>query len=65
MKRLLLIITASVLTGCGTYGEPLWLAAIYNSNDPCQTGKANYCGASSNRVYIYNNSGQQSGYVKR
>ena len=75
MKKLLLIITASVLAGCAT--PPRWLAAMYDSNDPCQNyyKQANYqppswCGASNNRVYIYstprgNGAGNPVGYVNR
>ena len=82
MKLFLLTLTSCILTGCGAYGEPLLLARIYDNNDPCQpqnirgaTAKEraanmpSFCGASSNRQYIYTTPqnqavGAPSGYVK-
>ncbi len=37
MKLVLLMIIACILGGCGTYGEPLLLARMYDSQDPCQS----------------------------
>jgi len=37
MKLVLLIVISIVLTGCGTYGEPLLLAQMYDRQDPCQS----------------------------
>lgn len=75
MKTFLLTITCCILGGCGTYGEPLFLAAIYDNNDPCQRQnwvngqQPRYCGAGSSRTYIYTTPhqapiGTQSGYLK-
>ena len=36
MKTLLLAL-ALTLTGCGQYGEPIWLAQMYDNQDPCQS----------------------------
>ena len=52
MKALLIILTTLLLTGCGAYGEPLWLARIADANDPCQIKYQGYrppsfCGAAS------------------
>ena len=76
-KLFLLSITCCVLGGCGTYGEPLFLARMYDASDPCQLQNipgANidekiarmprFCGASGGRTYIYTNSGQRNGYIK-
>lgn len=59
MKYLAMILAALVLTGCGTYGEPLLLSRIYDRADPCQSQNAvdgktpNWCGASGNQnLYI-------------
>lgn len=57
-----------VLTGCAQ--PPRLLAEIYNSNDPCQlrNNGGNYpsfCGASGNRITVYNNRDKAIGYVKQ
>lgn len=75
MKLFLLIITSCILTGCGTYGEPLFLAAIYDRADGCQRQNnggnyPSYCGASGSRTYIYStahqgSAGIQQGYLKK
>ena len=74
MKTFLLIITSCILGGCGTYGEPLFLAAIYDRADGCQRQNnggnyPSYCGAGGNRTSIYANRawapiGNQVGYIK-
>jgi hypothetical protein len=70
MKRLMLIVTLSVinLTGCAG------VARFYDQQDPCQTraelGRApGYqmpatCGASGHRTTIYDNQGRRLGYIK-
>lgn len=69
-KILLTTLLGVTLTGCGTYGEPLWLAKIYDNADQCQRDPyISYCGASGSRTYIYttphwNAIGNQAGYVK-
>ena len=75
MKNILLILITASLTGCGTYGEPLFLAAMYDRADPCQrqNNGGNYpsfCGASNSRTYIYTtahqgSAGIQTGYFKK
>lgn len=76
MKTFLLITIACCLGGCGTYGEPLFLAKMFDSADTCQRQnwpngrEPSYCGASSGRTYIYatpNQSGvgRQVGYIKK
>ena len=37
MKTFLLIATCCILGGCGQYGEPIWLAQLYDRQDPCQS----------------------------
>lgn len=64
-----------MLSGCGTNGTPLFLAAIYDRNDHCQLrnnggNQPSYCGASDSRTYIYTtahqgSAGIQSGYFKK
>jgi hypothetical protein len=61
-----------LLTGCGTYGEPLFLARIYDSADHCQRQpQLSYCGAGSRgRATIYatptgNPIGAPIGYTKK
>lgn len=76
MKLFLLSLTCCVLGGCGTYGEPLFLARMYDRADPCQrqNNGGNYpsfCGAgSSGRTVIYatptnNPLGAPVGYTKK
>lgn len=72
--KYLAIILALALTGCGSMGEPLFLAAIYDRADGCQRQNnhgnyPSYCGAGSNRTNIYANRawapiGNQVGYIK-
>ena len=51
MKTLILALTL-VLTGCGTYGEPLFLAKLYDNADRCQRDPyLSWCGAGSGTVY--------------
>ena len=65
------ILLAVLLTGCAT--PPRWLAAHYNSQDPCQNAKTmpDWCGAgSSGRTTIYSTPNQQPlgapiGYIKK
>lgn len=65
-SRLLLLLLCCTLGGCGAYGEPLFLAKMYNANDPCQrTPMPDWCGASKGRVTIYNTQGQAQGYIKK
>jgi hypothetical protein len=77
MKTIATLAVAIILTGCGTYGEPLLLARFYDSQDPCQlqnirgttldekvANMPSWCGASSGRKYIYNNQGARMGYIK-
>ena len=53
--KLINILAVLALTGCGTYGEPLFLAQMYDRNDGCQQqnwhrygGRApTWCGAGS------------------
>ena len=72
MKLLVSVCLLAVLSGCGTYGEPLLLSAMFDSQDPCQSRnrgadyqKPNWCGASANRAYIYNRQAYPVGYVQR
>jgi len=73
LRGLAVISVVLTLTGCGTYGEPLLLAAMFDNADHCQQqnwhrngGKApEYCGASRNRAYIYTPQGNQIGYTKK
>ena len=75
MRILATLAVASILTGCGTYGEPLILAAWYDSRDPCQsqnykTAPPSFCGASSARTVIYSTPrgepiGAAIGYTKK
>jgi len=65
-KMIKIIVSVCLLTtlvGCASY---------WDANDPCQTRnrpvgyqKPNFCGASDNRVNIYNNGGNIIGYMKR
>lgn len=51
MKMLLALAVTLVLTGCGAYGEPLWLARIADAQDPCQRpNKPSFCGAASGKT---------------
>jgi hypothetical protein len=53
MKTVIALITALTLTGCGTYGEPLLLAQMFDRNDPCQRSPMpQWCGASAG-VTVY------------
>lgn len=46
MKTLLALLATLAVTGCGTYGEPLLLAKMFDSADPCQKNPyISYCGA--------------------
>lgn len=58
MKKLIVLILALQLIGCGAYGTPLLLASMYDNADPCQTKNraANYkmpefCGKGSGTIY--------------
>jgi len=59
------------LSGCGTYGEPLFLARMYDSADTCQRNPhTHFCGASKGRTVIYATPngapvGNPIGYVKK
>ena len=71
MKKIMILATAFTLTGCGTYGEPLLLAAWYDSRDPCQKQNygnnppPNFCGATSGRTWIYPKNGPAIGYISK
>jgi hypothetical protein len=72
MRTLLLSLTACILGGCGTYGEPLFLARMYDSADHCQRfPQPSYCGAGTRgRTTIYatptnNPIGAPIGYTKK
>lgn len=75
MKTIATLAVAVILSGCGTYGEPLLLARIYDRNDPCQSQNYNikppsFCGASSGRTVIYSTPrgepiGAAIGYIKK
>jgi hypothetical protein len=58
MKSLMVVISLA-LAGCGTYGEPLLLARMFDAQDPCQRQNnggryPSFCGAgSSGRTVIY------------
>jgi hypothetical protein len=75
--KILILLVAVALTGCGTNGEPLLLARFYDAQDPCQLqnirgatiddkikNMPSWCGVSSGRKYIYNNQGARVGYTK-
>lgn len=70
MKTVALLISLTLM-GCAT--APRWLAAHYNSQDPCQNAKTmpDWCGAgSSGRTTIYSTPNQQPigapiGYIKK
>lgn len=50
--KTLIILSVVLLTGCGTYGEPLLLAKLYDNADRCQRDPyLSWCGAGSGRVY--------------
>lgn len=52
MDKLIVIALVSQLTGCGAYGTPLILAAIYNNADKCQKDPTiEYCGKGSGTIY--------------
>jgi hypothetical protein len=70
MRTIATLAVAVILSGCGTYGEPLLLARIYDAQDPCQVknngGKyPSWCGATSGRQTIYTNRGAPVGYVQK
>lgn len=76
MIKTLTVVTALMLTGCGTYGEPLILARMFDSADPCQLRNnggnyPSYCGrGSAGRTTIYatptnNPIGAEVGYTKK
>jgi hypothetical protein len=62
----------TTLAGCAQ--PPVWLAQHFDQQDPCQSraelGRPagyqipTWCGASTNRTYIYNTSNQKIGYIK-
>lgn len=69
MKTLMAGILTLALTGCAT--PPQWLAAYFDSQDPCQNVRAmpSWCGAASGRTVIYSTPhqgplGAQIGYTK-
>jgi len=70
MMRTAILILSLAVSGCGTYGEPLFLARMYDSADPCQRQPMpSWCGAASGRTVIYatpNNNpiGAPVGYIK-
>lgn len=68
--KLIILLTTVLLTGCGTYGEPLFLSAMYNAGDHCQRAnwpngiEPRYCGGArgaGGAVYV---NGQYQGRVK-
>lgn len=76
MRKLLCATVVLALTGCANVNgvmTPTWLGAYYDRQDLCQTRNhggdisrlPSYCGASGNRVNIYNNGNSIIGYTKR
>jgi hypothetical protein len=68
MKLIIALLAFTALSGCGLHGEPILLARMYDSQDPCQLKNnggryPSFCGASNNRAYIYDNQNQQIGYT--
>lgn len=59
MRSLVTVALTVMLTACGAYGEPIFLARMYDANDPCQVKNNNYkfpewCGAGSRgRTTVY------------
>jgi hypothetical protein len=58
--KLLLLALALTLTGCGQYGEPIWLAQMYDSRDPCQSRNWRENGGHMDLTNVPR--GKQSGY---
>lgn len=67
------LVIALALSGCSST-PPRFLANAYNNMDPCQEmrperaegyQRPSWCGAASNRIYVYSNSGQPQGYLKK
>lgn len=69
MNKLWLILIVSNLVGCGHQplaGKMAWFGDYWDAQDPCQRSPMpDFCGASSGRTVIYNNSGQAVGYIRR
>lgn len=77
--KLLLLALPILLTGCGTYGEPLLLSSYYRWKDPCITTQypgdtpearakhvPEYCGGSRRGPgYIYTRDGQWQAYISQ
>jgi hypothetical protein len=64
--KISIVLTAILLTGCGTHGTPLMLAKMYNSTDPCQRAQIpSWCGAGSGKAYIYDMNNNKIGYAKK
>ena len=68
--KIFICLIAVLVTGCAV--PPRWLAAHYNSQDPCQSAKTmpDWCGAGGGRAVIYTTPhqaplGYQSGYIKK
>lgn len=58
-----MLIAVLFLSGCST------VANHFNQQDPClqaalhNTSMPSWCGASNNRIYIYDQSGQRQAYI--
>lgn len=68
--RIIVLVMALTVTGCGTYGEPLILSSFYDRQDPCQLKNnqgryPRFCGATSGRETIYTQRGEPIGYVQK
>lgn len=77
--NLIAISTVILLTGCGTYGEPLMLSSYYRAKDPCITTHykgdspearasqvPSWCGGSRRGPgYVYDRDGVWRAYVNQ
>lgn len=68
-KSVLVAIATLLISGCAH--PPAIVAAWYDSQDACQSrGRADYrypawCGAASDRSYIYTNGSRRVGYIAK
>lgn len=67
--KLFLVSICLLFTACAT--PPAWLANHFDRNDPCQNfyrdpnyRTPDFCGASGNRISIYDNRGNRIGYAR-
>jgi hypothetical protein len=66
MAKILMIISILTLYGCAT--PPIWLAAYYDSQDPCQRPLAempNWCGSGTTTVKTYDTNRKLTGYIEK